>query len=151
MKKLSVLSVAIILMVFGFQPVVHSVETLSLSNEYNVYLYCMDDAGDYCDGNEIISDKFYFDDDEFTTEWFEEKMWGYNEPGEYDDGGSSFSGEYEVYDENAEKYEIEFRGISLVDNIIIGSMNIKYLEWDFLKFDFEEEDDAEIYFLGISD
>lgn len=122
----------------------------ALDDTYDVYLFCLEDAGDYCDANELVKDDFKFDDGDFTTEWFDDQLWGFNDPGEYADTGLYFTGNYEVYNEAAEKYDLDFMGISLSNNIILGSMTIKYYEWDFLKFKFEKEDDATAYFLGIS-
>jgi hypothetical protein len=138
-----------IFLITGISPLSYAIETSSLNDKYDVYLLCTEDAGDYCNADEITKDEFSFDDGEFTTQWFDEQLWGFNEPGEYEDNGGSFSGSYEVYNESAEKYEIEFQGISLVRGIILGTMNIKYYEWNFLKFNFDKKDDATAYFLGV--
>ncbi len=150
MRKLSFSGViTFVLLLMSFSSISHALEISSLDDKFDVFLFCTEDAGDYCDGNEITKDQFYFNDGEFTTDWFEEQLWGFNDPGSYDEDGSFFSGDYEVYNESAEKYEIDFQGISLLDEIIIGIMDIKYYEWDFLKFKFEKEDDTSAYFLGI--
>lgn len=126
-----------------------ALEQLSVAgNSYSVVMICLDDAGDYCDQNELNYEGFSFDDGEdFELETFEENLWGYGGQGRYYEEGSSFKAGYEAYNEDFEKYEFGIGGINLSEGAIAGIMQIEYYEWDL--FDFEKEDEAVAYFVGI--
>ena len=124
-------------------------ESTSLNDSYKVYIYCTEDAGDYCNAKEIKTDEFMFDDGDFTTSWFDDQLWGFNEPGDYEENGPGFQATYQVYNKSAEKYEISIQGISLTNGLIVGTMNIEFYEWELLSLSFKKKDDTQAYFLGI--
>ena len=119
-------------------------------NSYKVFMLCLDDAGDYCDAYQIRDDDFIFDDGDFEIESFKDELFGIGGEGEYEDSGTLFEAEYEVIpDELDNKYEIQVNGASILEEIIIGMMDVIYYEWDITKFGYEEEATARCYFIGI--
>lgn len=153
MKKLSFMSITAVGLFMYFCSASHAIEGFSLDgNSYKVFMFCMDDAGDYCDGNELNDDKFYFNDGDFEIESFDDELWGLGglvNEGEYDESRFSFKAEYEVKNEDLEKYDFHINGINLSDDIILGIMEIEYFEWYII--DYEKEEEATAYFIGIKD
>ena len=50
-----------------FNAQAHAVAALDLSgNDYNVYMICSDDLGDYCNKGKLKIDTFIFDSDTFS-------------------------------------------------------------------------------------
>ena len=61
MKKLLFFTVMIAGFLF-FSAQAHAARALDLSgNEYNVYILCSEDLGDFCDQGKIKTDTFIFD------------------------------------------------------------------------------------------
>jgi hypothetical protein len=144
------MSIIAVVLFMCYSSASHAIEGSSLDgNSYKVFMFCMDDAGDYCGGNEFEDDRFYFDDGDFEIESFDDELWGFGGDGEYDENEFSFEADYDVYNEDLEKYEFDINGINLIDNIIIGIMEIEYFKWHI--FSFEEEEEATAYFIGIKD
>jgi hypothetical protein len=155
MKKLSFMSITAVGLFVCFCSASHAIEGFSLDgNSYKVFMFCMDDAGDYCDENELNDDKFYFDDGDFEIESFDDELWGLGglvNEGEYDENEFSFDAEYGVYNEELGKYDFDINGINLMDNIIIGIMEIEYSEFVWYELSYEKEEEATAYFIGIKD
>ena len=128
---------------------VHAARALDLSgNEYNVYVLCSEDLGDFCDQGRTKTDTFIFDSesDNFGIESFEDALWGLAGYGEYSSSGLSFDAHYEAID-GLESYEFDIKGLNLVDIILFGTMDITYTEPD----DFFGGDPTEgkAFFFGI--
>ena len=150
--KLSFLSIITAGLFVCFCSLSYAMESLSLNgNSYKIFMFCTDDAGDYCDGNEIGDDEFSFNDGDFEIESFDDDLWGYGGDGEYDENEFSFDAEYEVYNEELGKYDLDVNGINLMDDIIIGIMEIEYSEFVWYKLSYEKEEEATAYFIGIRD
>jgi hypothetical protein len=144
------MSIIAVVLFMCYSSVSYAIEGLSLNgNSYKVFMFCTDDAGDYCDENKINTDNFSFNGSDFEIESFDDELWGFGGDGEYDENEFSFEADYDVYNEDLEKYEFDINGINLIDNIIIGIMEIEYFEWHI--FSFEEEEEATAYFIGIKD
>jgi len=124
-----------------------SLETASLSGtSYKTYIYCTGDAGDYCEGNSVISDRFEFDGSDFVIESMNDALWGFGAEGDYSDNGFMFNADFEAINDSFEKYKFSIRGINLFDQFILGIMEINYYEWEII--DFDKKDEAEAYFVG---
>ena len=153
MKRIYFISIIAVGLCMFFCSASYAIEGLSLDgNSYKVFMFCMDDAGDYCDENEFVDDSFYFDDGDFEIESFDDELWrlgGLVNEGEYDENEFSFEAEYEVKNEDLEMYEFHINGINLADDIIIGIMEIEYFKWYIISY--EKEEEASAYFIGIKD
>ena len=147
MKRFFALAGSIsLLAVFWFGPPAGA-ESLDVSGKsFDVLMLCTDDAGDYCDDFELVADEFIFEDETFEIGSFSEELFGFGGSGEYEMNGIFFQAEYEAIDDAFEKYEIDIRGIAPLENMILGIAELKYFEWDII--DFDEEDEAQAYFIG---
>ncbi len=96
-------------------------------NSYNVFILCSDDVGDFCDNGKTINDKFIFDGNSFAINSFEEEWGGLADNGNFSSGGLTFDASYTAIKGLAE-YEFTIKGLSLVDIILLGKMDIKYSE-----------------------
>jgi len=123
-------------------------ESLSVDgNSYEVFFMCLDDAGDFCNKNGLDSDQFLFDGGDFGLKSFEDEFLGMGGSGSYSEQGLSFRAEYEVIDDQLDKYEFAVSGLSIAEEFIAGAMDITYSKWEI--FDYDEEDQAAAFFLGI--
>ena len=148
--KLSFISIIAVVLFMCYCSASYAIEGLSLDgNSYKVFMFCTDDAGDYCGENELNDDEFSFSGSDFEIESFDDELWGFGGEGEYDENEFSFVAEYKVYNEDLEKYEFDINGINFMDDIIIGIMEIEYFEW--YLFNYEKEEEATAYFIGIKD
>ena len=87
-------------------------------------MWCDDDAGDYCDEAEIVTEVFMFeDDDRFYLETFEDQGIA---TGNYDENGIFFEAEFEVLENLIEVYEFDITGLNIVDVIIVGRCKVSY-------------------------
>jgi len=124
-----------------------AMEISSLSGKtYKAYIYCTGKAGDFCGNNEVVNDRFNFDGSDFEIGSMDDALWGYGADGDYNDNGLSFNADFEAINEGLEKYKFTIRVINLFDEFILGTMEIKYYEWDII--DFDKEDEADAYFVG---
>jgi len=100
-----------------------SIESLE-GKEFMVFMWCDDDAGDYCDEAEIVTEVFMFeDDDRFYLETFEDQGIA---TGNYDENGIFFEAEFEVLENLIEVYEFDITGLNIVDVIIVGRCKVSY-------------------------
>ena len=90
-----------------------------------------------------------FEDGEFEIASFEEDFTGYVNEGEFDEDGFFFDAEYEAYNDDLDKYEFDIQGILILGDYIAGIIDVEYLEWDI--WDWDEEESAKAYFIGIKD
>jgi hypothetical protein len=127
----------------------YAVRPLALEDEeYKVFMICADDAGDYCNKGDSRDDTFQFkNDDEFVLESFEDELWGLGNEGSYDDKGSYFSADYGAINDSGDKYEFEIKGIVLLDNLMLGTMDIVYSKLHILNF--EKEDETKAFFIAM--
>ena len=116
-------------------------------NTYNVVLLCMGDAGDYCNQYQTVNDEFVFDDGDFSLESFEDELWGMGGDGSYSESGISFSADFEVVNDDLDMYEFDITGVQVLGQIIVGTAEIEFYEWDII--DYDKEGDATAYFFGI--
>ena len=152
MMKLSFVSIIVVGLSVCFCSAPSAMESLSLNgNSYEIFMFCMDDAGDYCDERKFNNDEFSFNDGDFEIGSFDDELWGYGGEGEYGEKEFSFEAEYEVYNEDLGKYELDINGINLIDDIIIGIIEIEYSELEWYKLSYEKKEDATAYFIGIRD
>lgn len=119
---------------------------LALDGRYQVVMFCTSDAGDYCDQGDIKNDEFDFDDGDFTIDSFDDGIFGIGGSGDFSENGLSFNADYEVINDDLDKYEIDIKGFNLVDTLILGTMDLEYSEWDII--DYDKKDEATIYFFG---
>jgi len=127
---------------------VHGATSLSVDgNAYEVWFLCLGDAGDYCTQRDLGSDQFIFEDGDFGLKGFEDDLLGLSGSGSYSEQGATFQADYEVIDDSLDKYTFEVRGFGLTDDFIAGAMTVSYAQWEI--FDYEEEEQAAAYFLGI--
>ncbi len=148
-KKLTA-GIVVAVLSFIIIPAVQAFDAMTLNGkEFQVVLYCTDEAGDYCDSGDIRNDEFEFDGSDFIIKSFEDELFGYGGEGDYNDGGLVFSADYEVItDDLIEKYKFDIQGYVLAGQIIIGTVDIDYYEWDII--DFDKEDEAMAYFVGLN-
>jgi len=100
-----------------------SIESLE-GKEFMVFMWCDDDAGDYCDEAEIVTEVFMFeDDDRFYLETFEDQGIA---TGNYDENGIFFEAEFEILENLIEVYEFDITGLNIVDVIIVGRCKVSY-------------------------
>ncbi len=100
-----------------------SIESLE-GKEFMVFMWCDDDAGDYCDEAELVTEVFMFeDDDRFYLETFEDRGIA---TGNYDENGIFFEAEFEVLENLIEVYEFDITGLNIVDVIIVGRCKVSY-------------------------
>lgn len=138
----------VLLMVCCFGENVAGIESAELEgNSYNITMFCDNDLGDYCDGGQLKRDEFEFDDDDFIIDSLDDELYGLGGSGDYSQSGLAFSADYEVVDDGLDKYEFEVRGVSLLDRVILGTIEAEYSEWELISY--EKEDEATIYFIGI--
>jgi len=145
MKKLLFFTVMILgVLFFGAQA--HAARALDLSgNEYNGYILCSEDLGDFCDQGKIKTDTFIFDSGDFGIESFEEDFGGFLGDGEYNASGLSFDAQYEAV-EGLNTYAFDIKGLNIVDIILFGTMDITYTEYKFLE---KNTTDGRAFFIGI--
>jgi hypothetical protein len=148
MKK-SVLFTVMVAVFLFFNAQAHAARALDLSgNEYNVYILCSEDLGDFCDQGRTKTDTFIFDgeSDNFGIESFEDALWGLAGYGEYSSGGLSFDAHYEAVD-GLEAYEFDIKGLTIVDIILFGTMDITYSEYEFPLG--TDDTEGKAFFIGI--
>lgn len=128
--------------VWGAATTSYAISTNSLEEKaFLVFMWCDDDAGDYCDGSQIKTEEFIFeDDDRFYLETFEDQGIA---TGNYDENGIFFEAEFEVLENLIEVYEFDITGLNIVDVVIIGRCEVSY-EY-IIKF---EDEEASCYFIG---
>ena len=150
MKNL-VLAAAMIAGLFAFSVPAQAVLPLALDgSDYNVFMFCSDDAGDYCSKGDIKNDKFIFENDNFMIDSFDGGVLGVGGSGEFNENGLSFDATYEVVPEELDdKYTFDVQGFNIIDTVLVGSMAIEYYTWEVLSFGYEKEDEATAYFFAV--
>jgi hypothetical protein len=132
---------------FFFNEQAHAARALDLSgNAYNVYILCSEDLGDFCVQGKIKTDTFIFDSGAFGIESFEEDFGGFLGDGEYNSGGLSLEAHYEAVD-GLNTYEFEIKGLTIVDIILFGTMDIASTEYEL--FD-KKTTEGRALFVGIN-
>jgi len=117
-------------------------------SEFQVTMYCADDAGDYCSRGDVKNDLFKFEDDSFMIESFDGGVLGVGGSGSFRESGLFFYADYEVVDDNLiDKYTFDVSGASLLDTVLLGQMDITYEKFNF--FTYETEDEAKAFFIGV--
>ena len=145
MKKLMLFTVMIAGFVFC-NAQAHAARPLDLSgNEYNMYILCSEDLGEFCDQGRIKTDTFIFDGNDFALESFENGVDGLLSNGEFSSGGLTFDATYDGF-HDIDEYEFDIKGITIVDTILFGTMDITYTEFEFLD---PEPIDGKAFFIGI--
>ena len=129
--------------VWGAATTSYALSTNSLEEkEFSVFMWCDDDAGDYCDGSQIKTEEFIFDDDDrFYLETFEKQWIG---TGRYDENGILFEAEFEALENLIEVYEFDITGLNIGDVVVIGRCEVSY-KYMIIGID---EEDATCYFIG---
>jgi hypothetical protein len=163
MKKVFLATIMAGVLFLTFHMTSNAMEISALDgNSYNVFIYCENEAGDFCDAT-LEQDEFSFDSGSFEMKRFQDEFFGYGAEGEYNENGFIFQAHYKVIDERIEEYEISVTGINVLDNIIFGILRIKYSQLsDILDdvgdiigdiFDDDDDDDDEkeatAYFVGL--
>ena len=129
-----------------FSPQAHAAAVLELSGtDYDVYILCIDDVGDYCTQGQIKTDAFLFEGDRFSILYFGGDVWGPAGDGKYSSSGLTFDATYTAIKGSA-TYSFEIKGLILVETILLGKMNINFEELDFLN---TKKEKAAAFFLGI--
>ena len=121
-------------------------------NEYTVFMLCLGDAGDYCQQGAFNQDTFQFHSDgSFEINSLEDqKELIDSSDGNYNASIVGFNGDYTItIDFLLKKYEFTFSGFSIADVIILGQFNVTYFEFGGFPPDYNEEGQAQAYFLGI--
>jgi hypothetical protein len=112
----------------------------------------MGDAGNYCQQNEFKQDIFKFDSDgtfEITSLEDEKEVIDTSD-GSYNASVASFNGNYDIStDFMLKKYEFSFIGFSIIDVIILGRFSVTYYELGGIPPDYDQQGEAQAYFLGI--
>jgi hypothetical protein len=117
---------------FFFNAQAHAARALDLSgNEYNVYILCSEDLGDFCDQGRIKKDAFIYNGNDFSITSFQGGIDGLLSGGEFRSGGLTFDASYDGFND-ADEYEFDIKGITILDTILFGTMDITYTEFDFL-------------------
>ncbi|MBN2109227.1 MAG: hypothetical protein JW832_17495 [Deltaproteobacteria bacterium] len=146
MKK-SVLFTVMVAVFLFFNAQAHAARALDLSgNEYNVYILCSEDLGDFCDQGRTQTDTFIFDGDNFGIESLEDDFGGFLGNGEFSASGLSFDAHYEAID-GFNSYEFDIKGLNLIDIILFGTMDITYSEYEFPLG--TEDTEGKAFFIGI--
>ena len=123
----------------SFAQTVNSLE----EKEFSVFMWCDDDAGDYCDGSQIKMEEFIFeDDDKFYLGTFEDQGIG---TGSYDENGILFGAEFETLENLIEHYQFDITGLNIADIVILGKCEVSY---DYIIGLGDEK--ANCYFIGLS-
>lgn len=145
MKKLLIITAMLAWALF-FSLQAHAAQALDLSgNDYNVYILCNNDVGDFCSQGNIATETFVFDGNTFEIQSFEDGLEGLASDGDYSTGGFTFDANYTGYD-GLSRYEFDIRGFTLLDIILLGRMDIVFEEIDFPGTNTEE---GTAFFLGI--
>jgi hypothetical protein len=132
--------------VLFFSPQAHAAAALELSGtDYDMFLFCLDDVGDYCAREHIKTDAFLFDGDRFSILSFEDDLWGLAGDGDYSSSGLTFDASYTAIKGPA-TYSFKITGLILVEAILLGKMDIAFEELDFLNTNKEK---GSAFFLGI--
>lgn len=132
--------------VLFFSPQAYAAAVLELSGtDYDVYILCIDDVGDYCAQEQIKKDAFLFEGDHFSIHYFEGDLWGLAGDGHYSSSGLIFDATYTAIKGPA-TYSFEIKGLILAEAILLGKMDINYEELDFLK---TKKENGSAFFLGI--
>jgi hypothetical protein len=148
MRKLMKITIMVTGLFLTLYSASYSVTPLSLDgNDYEIVMFCTDDAGDYCSQGDIKNDAFTFEDDKFMIDSFDGGVLGVGGSGEFQDNGIFFTASYEVVPEElVDKYTFDVEGINLIDTIIIGQMDVTYYK---LSIDgYDKQDEAKAFFIG---
>ena len=117
MRKIITATIMAGVLFLTFHMTSNAMEISSLDgNSYNVFIYCEDSAGDFCDAT-LEQDEFRFDSGSFEMKRFEDEFWGYGAEGEYNEDGFIFRAGFKVINEKVEEYEVSVTGINILDNI----------------------------------
>jgi hypothetical protein len=117
-----------------------SIESLE-GKEFMVFMWCDDDAGDYCDEAEIVTEVFMFeDDDRFYLETFEDQGIA---TGNYDENGIFFEAEFETLEDVIKSYEFDISGLNIFETLIFGVAEVSYKYLIIL-----DDEEANCYFIG---
>jgi len=120
-------------------------------NSYAVTIFCADDVGDYCSQGKTSKDTLSFEDGGFSLGSFDDDDWlGFGDTGEYSESGVSFDADYEILNQDVEKYTFHIKGVNLIDRIIAGSMEITYSNKNIFDDDAEDQKGS-AYFFGMKD
>ena len=128
-------------------------EAMTVSgNDYTVFILCRGDSGDYCRRNNFQQDMFQFRSDgtfEISSLEEEKEITDISE-GTYNSTTFGFTGSYEIsMDFLFKKYEFSFSGFSIYDVIILGQFIVTYFELTGIPPDYEQQEEAQGYFVGI--
>jgi len=148
MKKLMKIPIMVTGLFLTLYSALYAVTPLSLNgNDYEIVMFCTNDAGDYCSQGDIKNDGFTFEDDKFVIDSFDGGVLGVGGSGEFQENGILFTASYEVVPEELlDKYAFDVIGINLIDIIIIGQMDITYYKVGIGGYD--KQDEATAFFFG---
>jgi hypothetical protein len=143
-KMFSMILIPILCYLGSFTAPSHALSIEGLEGkEFMVFMYCDDDAGDYCGEKGIKVEEFIFEDgDKFYIGSFEDKWLN---SGSYDEQSILFEAEFSAVEDMVETYEFDIIGLNILDIIILGVCEVNYEYIIGL-----DEEDASCYFIGFS-
>ena len=149
MKKILTATVMATVVIFLSTSVVYAMEASSLGDKsFDVYMFCTDDAGNFCDILEITNDTFVFKGGGgFEIASFGNTWLGLGSGGSYSENMLLFNVDYTVVNEALDKYTFSMSGINILDTIIMGTMEVVFYDWDIISYD--KEDEAFAVFVGL--
>jgi hypothetical protein len=152
MKKICFTCLATIFAVVAFVYGSFAQEVMTVSgNDYNVFILCLGDAGDYCQQYDFSQDTFQFHSDEsFDITSLEDKKEIIDtSDGNYNASVLGFTGDYTTtIDFRLKKYAFSFSGSSIADVIIIGQFTVRYFEFGGFPPDYNQKGEAQAFSLG---
>ncbi|MCX5903175.1 MAG: hypothetical protein NTV89_06830 [Proteobacteria bacterium] len=153
MKKIFFAWLASIFAVVAFVSGSFAQEVMTVSGkDYNVFMLCLGDAGDYCQQSDFNQDTFQFHSDGSfeITSLEDQKEIIDSSDGNYNASPTSFNGDYTItIDFLLKKYEFSFSGFSIADGIILGQFTVTYFEFGGFPPAYDQKGEAQAFFLGI--
>jgi len=148
MKRILITAVLATAVVVLATSAVYAMTGSSLDGKsFNVYMFCTDDAGSFCDIMEITNDTFVFSGGGFEIASFGNTWLGLGSGGSYSENMLLFNVDYTVVNEALDKYVFSMSGINILDTIIMGTMEVTFYDWDIISYD--KEDEAFVVFVGL--
>jgi hypothetical protein len=97
--------------------------------EFDVFILCTEELGNFCEENMIKKDRFIFDAGEFSIQYFESGTGGLSDSGDYSLAGPTFAADYKAT-KDAGSYEITLVGFALKDAFVAGIMDIAFTTYE---------------------
>ncbi len=143
------ISVSVLVIFLLLNATAYSFETAALRGKtFDMFIVSTGDIDDYCSAYKPKTDKIAFSEDTFEIDSLKGGIGGIVD--------STFSESMFFFDGNYTKtflldsrYKFDLSGINLADTMIIGTVNIRYYEFELFKVDYVLQQEADGFFIGI--